>query len=179
MTNEVYQWIKYNDGFWKLNLFNEQSKKRLFHKPVQTLPFLLKDEKLAPHVLEIHTFDTETYKRSYTLEKVEETEKSVLFRKKYDSNYVGKINSRFELFEIGGIDGFDFQDIEFLDGEFKAGKIMKGYFQSPVQSLREFKEGVTEYFKRYISNFGERLGTFITNSNLPEKERNSVRDLWK
>jgi hypothetical protein len=178
---QLYQWQEqkqeWDKEFWKLMLFNiKPTKKTFFSRPIDiSLPLLGENTTIAPHALEITTFLPILYERRYTLKKVEETKESILFKKIYDSNYEGNLDAGFCLHLDDGFNEGNFHEAYFLKGEFKIGRIPAG----TANSLGEFKNALTQYFQMTIPNLAEELEGLIFNSNLPQKQIEAVRDLWK
>ena len=167
---ERYQWRKKEGAeIWTLDLFKSKKGK---------LPFLTIPKKVntAPHQLEIFIFSPKDYKRPYREERVSENSGTVTYKKVFLNSYTGKIDTELSLTYIGGMDYEGRHFADFLSGEFKVGYLLNGKFSKDVE---EFRKSLTDYFEGVKPEFGENLKNLIVNSNLPEKPRNSLRNLWR
>lgn len=173
--SKIYEW-EYKKIFddWRLCLFSEKEDSRgFFRKKAVFLPFIerVKKQDIAPHLLEIKIFP----------EKILES-----FPEKMNQVYNGKVNSNFILTHLGGMDASIIGVAYFLNGDFKTGFTTR--IGEYTQDIGAFKGSLTSYFKSSEQNFGARplkfpfgdyIGNFIKNSNLPEDYKESFRDLTK
>lgn len=93
--------------------------------------------------------------------------------------YKRKIDSYLTFWDSDGFDTWKVIEGFFLKGNFKEGQdFSQGFI---TEGLDSFKKHLTKRFEPFGSgvNFGDYLGTFLINSNLPTKYRDIFKDLIK
>jgi len=161
MSKTKYEWRnltkdyhkKDGEEVWALGLFDKEIQQPLFNYKRKV--------DIAPHELEITTFDEKSY-RAFLGDR---------------SKYGGNVDARFFVRYGGGLVDSEPRAIAyFLNGEMKeASDGFSKYMENP----EEFKKHLTEYFETVNQAVGKHLKDMIINSNLPQKQRDAVRSLME
>ena len=175
-----YEWrLDERVGEWSLNLFPNgkdsvscpniltKTRKLFAGKKEIILPFVTRkrNQNTSSHLIRLKQFEPVRLDDHYY---------------SHRPNYDGKVDSTLLLIYEDWLDWEYRTEAYFLDGDFKTGRMpTKG--GKYTENLREFKENLTEYFKPAqkwgLPPFGEYLGNFFKNSNLPTEVISSFGEL--
>jgi len=185
-----YKWKKtdsseYDD--WHLRLFSKDelsSIKKLSRKVKSNgkeLPFIRKEVNIAPHIFQISIFEPRPYERRYEKKLLKQDKDTITFKKEFLSDYEGDIDAELSLIYEDWLDWETRAIAYFLNGEMKDSYEVMSFTPSGkhYKTSKEFRDYLTDYFKKYCPSFGEHLENFVMNSNLPQRQRDAIKGILK
>lgn len=175
MVKSKYEWRNRTNDYCKKH-GEEVYTLTLFEGKKEKLPLLNSQGTIATHEFEITAFDPKPYNRPYRTEKISEDEETVTSKKIFLSDYKGNIDTEFFVRYVGWLDTESRAFAYFLNGEMKEAYDSYG---KQIENPEAFRKYLTEYFKGVKPTVGKHLNELIINSNLPKKQKDAVRDLWR